>query len=162
MARQIGYVHITPFQRKDHSHQGLDNQSSQIRVVGGENNLFFLEDRRQNLLEGRGSEGQVEEVADLVERVSLQFIEMKNLSVGVFLQEDGLPYPVLVTHRDVVVESELQGRSYLFTLADFPENDGLPLVFPPLVGELKEDSVHIFIDWMSNHRLLFLEFFKYF
>lgn len=98
------------------------------------------------MLEGRGSEGQVEEVADLVERVSLQFIEMKDLSVGVFLQEDGLPYPVLVTHRDVVVESELQGRSYLFTLADFPENDGLPLVFPPLVGELKEDPVHIFID----------------
>lgn len=52
---------------------------------------------------------------------------------------------MFVAHTDIIVEGELDGRSYFSALVYFPDCNVLPLVLAALVCELHEDSIEILI-----------------
>ena len=54
LRRQIRNIHVTPFQRQYHPHDGFYDQCCQIRVVRCEYYLFLHEDSRKNLSESMG------------------------------------------------------------------------------------------------------------
>ena len=41
--RQVGDVHVAPFEGQYHPHDGLDDKSCEVGVIGGKNDLFFHE-----------------------------------------------------------------------------------------------------------------------
>ena len=87
----------------------------------------------------------MEEIAKLIERVSLQLIEMQYFSIGVLLYEDGLSNSVLVAHADIVVEGELDGGGGCSALTDLPDDDILPLFLSALFVELEVYSVEVLV-----------------
>ena len=69
--RQVGDIHVAPFEGEYHPHDGLDYKSGEVGVIGGENDLLLHEDGWQDLPEGVRSEGQMEEIAEFVKGVGL-------------------------------------------------------------------------------------------
>lgn len=52
---------------------------------------------------------------------------------------------MFIAHADIVVEGELNRRSNLSALVDFPYGDVLPLVLAALICQLHEDSIEILV-----------------
>ena len=71
MTGQVRDVHVAPFQGKNHSDQGFDDQSGQVGVIRDKDNLFFHEDRRNDQSDVVRSEGEVKKVTKFIEGVSL-------------------------------------------------------------------------------------------
>lgn len=87
----------------------------------------------------------MEEIADFVEGLGLQFVEVQDFPIGVLLKEDSLSCAMFVAHVDIIIESEFYGRGYFATLVYFADGDVFPLLLAPLVRQLHEDSVEVLV-----------------
>lgn len=104
-----------------------------------------MQNGRDDLFEGGRREGEVEKVTDLVKRVRLKFVQVQYLSISVFLKKNGLTDAMLVAHRNVIIECELQRRRDLPALTHLSDHNLLPLIFPALVHQLQKDSIHVLV-----------------
>jgi hypothetical protein len=147
---QVGDVHVAPLEGQDHAHKGLDDEGGQVLVVGGEDDLFFLEDGGEDGAEGGRGEGQVEDVAYLVEGVAAEAVEVQHFAVGGLLDEDGFPAAVLVAAGDVVVEGELGRRRHPLGLGGLPHSDVLPLALALVLQQVEVDLVESLVDRVRN------------
>ena len=81
-------------------------------------------------------EGQVKEVAEFIERLSLQFVEMKDLPISRLLNEDSLSNSMFVAHRNIVVKGKFNRRGYPAALHYVSDRNGFPLFLTVLFTQL--------------------------
>lgn len=106
-------------------------------VVGCENNLFFLQDGREDGPESVGGEGKVEDIADLVEGLAVKTVKMQHLPVCGLLNEDCFSILVLVAAVDIVIECKLCGWRGFLGLSRLFYGYMLPLLLPLIFQQVE-------------------------
>ena len=157
VGRQVGHVHVAPLEGQDHPHEGFYDECGEVLVVGGEDDLLFLQDGGEDGPEGVGGEGEVEDVANFVEGLAVEAVEVEHFAVGGLLDEDGLAVLVLVAAVDVVVEGELGRRRGLLGLGGLLHGYVLPLLLPLVLQQVQVHLVQSLVDGVRDDRLRLLQ-----
>lgn len=99
----------------------------------------------------------MEDIANLVEGLAVEAVEVQHFPVRGLFDEDGLPVLVLVAAVYVVIEGELCGRSGFLCLSGLLYSYVLPLLLPLILEQIKVDLVQSLVDGMRNDGFWLLE-----
>ena len=83
----------------------------------------------------------MKEITEFIKRMRLQFVQMKNLPIGIFLDINGLSNSMLIAHCYIVVESKFNCRCDGSALANLSYYYIFPLFVPSLIIQLQKDTV---------------------